>query len=434
MNQKNIDRLFQEKLKNLEATPNKKVWSNIESNLKKKKRKTIPIWWFSGVIAALFLLGLFLFPFIDMEVKLNKNDSETVITKAPIKVNEIQTVNSKSINSIIQKKNVEEKVLIANKKGSQIQKKKLVSTKNAMKKFFLTNISNEKKSVLAEKEALITSKNKNAFFNEKDKKKATKINKKTNNNKVDLNSIIDKKDTIIVTKSIKRKWAIAPVFGLLNSNSFSNSSPIDKNLSNSTIGKSSFSFGFQVAYQINKKWAIQTGIHQQEMSYVNNQVSVVSVTSRNSSNVVSFKNNASFSFDNSATIDFTQSAAINSSNFNGDLNQTFGYIEIPIEIKYNFLNTNKFDSQIVAGFSSLILNKNQINLSTQFISQFGEVNNLNNVNFSGNLGFDFNYLINKNWSLNFNPMFKAQLNTFSKNANGFSPFNVGIYTSVKYRF
>ena len=63
MNQNNLDKLFQEQLKNLEATPNKKVWNNIESKLKKKKRAVLPFWWFSGGVAALLLLGLFLFPF-----------------------------------------------------------------------------------------------------------------------------------------------------------------------------------------------------------------------------------------------------------------------------------------------------------------------------------------------------------------------------------
>ena len=89
---------------------------------------------------------------------------------------------------------------------------------------------------------------------------------------------------------------------------------------------------------------------------------------------------------------------------------------------------------MVAGFSSLFLNKNEINFNTQLVSQSGEANNLNNINFSGNLGFDFNYSLNKKWSLNVNPMFKVQLNTFSEDSNGFSPFNLGVYSGIKYKF
>lgn len=63
MEDKKIDLLFQEKLKNLEATPDKKVWNRIESQLKKKKRRVLPIWWYSGGVAAMLAIGFLLFPF-----------------------------------------------------------------------------------------------------------------------------------------------------------------------------------------------------------------------------------------------------------------------------------------------------------------------------------------------------------------------------------
>ena len=56
---KHIDRLFQEKFKDFEATPSDAVWTNIEAQLrKKKKRHVIPIWWRYGGVAALLLLFL----------------------------------------------------------------------------------------------------------------------------------------------------------------------------------------------------------------------------------------------------------------------------------------------------------------------------------------------------------------------------------------
>jgi len=56
---KNIDRLFQEKFKDFEVSPHKRVWKNIEQELKKdKKRRLIPILWYkvAGVAAAITLL------------------------------------------------------------------------------------------------------------------------------------------------------------------------------------------------------------------------------------------------------------------------------------------------------------------------------------------------------------------------------------------
>lgn len=56
---KNIDRLFQENLKNFEVTPNDAVWENIHKTLHKDKRKRrvlIPLWWRVAGVAALLVL------------------------------------------------------------------------------------------------------------------------------------------------------------------------------------------------------------------------------------------------------------------------------------------------------------------------------------------------------------------------------------------
>lgn len=55
---KHIDRLFQEKLKDFEATPSNSVWENISAELQaeKKDRKIIPFWLKLSAIAAVLLL------------------------------------------------------------------------------------------------------------------------------------------------------------------------------------------------------------------------------------------------------------------------------------------------------------------------------------------------------------------------------------------
>lgn len=55
---KHIDRLFQEKFKNFEATPDAEVWDNIHNALHqdKRKRRVIPLWWFAAGTAAVLVL------------------------------------------------------------------------------------------------------------------------------------------------------------------------------------------------------------------------------------------------------------------------------------------------------------------------------------------------------------------------------------------
>ncbi|GGD23101.1 outer membrane beta-barrel protein [Flavobacterium orientale] len=70
MEKKNIDRLFQEKLKDFEAVPNVDIWNDIASELdSNQKRKVIPIWWKLAGVAALLLGGLLIIPFSTEEEK-----------------------------------------------------------------------------------------------------------------------------------------------------------------------------------------------------------------------------------------------------------------------------------------------------------------------------------------------------------------------------
>ncbi|MCW5519993.1 hypothetical protein J1N09_09100 [Aureitalea sp. L0-47] len=57
---KQIDKLFQERFQNFEATPPPDAWANIEAELRKEKkdRKVIPLWWKVGGVAALLALLL----------------------------------------------------------------------------------------------------------------------------------------------------------------------------------------------------------------------------------------------------------------------------------------------------------------------------------------------------------------------------------------
>ena len=441
MKNKNLDKLFQDQLKNLEVTPDKKVWSNIESKLKKKKRKVVPFWWFAGAAAAMLLLGMVLFPVDKNKTDFIKIDSKTIVTEST--ENEVEKNDQPKTDTLIQNIKIKEEILVADKKliendKKRIEKpgfqKKLVRKEIATKKILLANnTNNEILDSVNDKTITI---NKEVFSEEKNKiVEIVTQEKQLPKNKVDLDKFIKEKDSVFSIKNLKNKWFIAPVFAILNSNSFSNSSPVNKNLSNSTKGKSSFSYGFQIGYQINKKWSIQSGVHLQEMSFVNNQVTAVSSISKSSS-AIAFNSGASFSFNKAPTqsLDYSNNTVLDRSSLTGNLNQIYGYIEIPLEVKYNFLSVKNFNTQVVAGFSSLFLNKNEVNFSSQFISNSGTANNLNKLNFSGNLGFDFNYFLNNNWSLNLNPMFKAQLDTFSEDSNGFSPFNFGIYSGIKYTF
>jgi hypothetical protein len=78
--QKNIERLFQEKFKDFEVAPPEMVWKNIEEKLneKKKKRRVIPFWFKASGIAASLLLGFYMYTNFNTDSKFINPENSTV--------------------------------------------------------------------------------------------------------------------------------------------------------------------------------------------------------------------------------------------------------------------------------------------------------------------------------------------------------------------
>jgi hypothetical protein len=95
----------------------------------------------------------------------------------------------------------------------------------------------------------------------------------------------------------------------------------------------------------------------------------------------------------------------------------------------------KFGLQIISGFRSLILNQNSVAVqSNGQVITIGEATNLNDIHFSGNVGFGVRYRFLKSFNANLNPMFKYQFNTFSNDSGNFKPYLFGLYTGISYTF
>jgi len=110
------------------------------------------------------------------------------------------------------------------------------------------------------------------------------------------------------------------------------------------------------------------------------------------------------------------------------------YIEVPLELSYALVN-KRFGVDIIAGMSTLFLNQNEVTmLSDGLKTDLGEANNLNKTHFSSNIGLGIKYRLFKSIQANFEPKFKYQINTFSKNDGDFKPYFFGLYTGLSYTF
>ena len=399
---KNIDRLFQENLKDFEVSPPDEAWDSIENRLiPRSNKRGLPFWFKISSIAALLVLffsvgAIYFLP----KNNLSKNILQKQETKQKIS-DQKDTIKAITVEEKL--KAMQKVVKALSKELAEIEN----STKFAEKEE--KNISEESVSSQKSLNGLLLSDAKKlplTNFTEKE------ISKK------------------VITES---KFSVATIFAPIYFSSFGEGSGVDAQFKNNpSSGNSSYSYGVKVAYQLSDKFSLQSGVNLISLGLTTNNIYVTPGVS-----VVGFSNLSanpllSRSADISALKENTLSADNNESG--GSINQIFGYVEIPVEVKYN-VTDGKFGINLVGGFSTLLLNRDEVFVETNnFTQSLGSSNNLRSLNFSGNIGLDIDYSIYKNLFINVSPMFKVQTNTFSKNSGSLQPYYLGVYTGLNYKF
>lgn len=403
---KNIDRIFQENLKDFEVYPPNKIWNAIEKQLDAapKKRK-VPIWIKISSIAALLLLffsvgTIYFLPENDFTVKLiEKVQRDTELGQ--------QDNSDKNLTTETQTKtNVSVTSLQNSEKNKSVNPQTIPS--NSQK--IASDLASE-----------TTSKENNTV--------PKSINNLVPNKEFNLSQDLTNNSSKQIKDNLESRFSVATIFAPIYLSSIGDGSGIDSQFKDNPMsGTSSYSYGVRFAYQLNEKFAVQSGVNLINLGYKTRDVYVTPGVA-----VVSFSNLSSNPFTAKNPSASTIKGIATEENA-GSLNQVFGYIEIPVELKYN-VSDGRLGVNVVGGFSTLLLNRDEVFVETGNISQsLGSSNTLRSVNFSGNIGFDVDYSIKKNLYLNVSPMIKVQANTFSKNTGSIQPYYLGVYTGLNYKF
>jgi hypothetical protein len=475
---KHIDRIFQERFKDFEVTPNNAVWENIEAQLnqKKKKRRAIPVWWRYAGAAALFLLFLTLGNLyfnntgkkntnqvVDTEKirsidnSENLNNTETKIaTQNSNTEKTTEEINSKNQeqNIISNKTRVTESSNLANTNDSK-NKPNLISnrkrgdlkTSSKEEKNNNTAISknnNEANNVIIDEEKaqklINNSSQKNTTVTETNNEKTETKNSKTEENQNAIEDALNKTKDIIEEENKLNRWSVAPNVAPVYFNTLGEGSSIDQQFnSNSKTGEVNMSYGINATYAINKKLSVRSGINKVNLGYNTNNVVVFQSVGASSS--TGFLANIDSGSGNKAD----NLSVISGETFNPDktpqaitttsINQSLGYIEVPLEIEYALIN-KKLGINVIGGFSSLFLNNNDLFSESENGSKtlLGRANNINKVSYSANFGLGFNYEVSKKIDFNLEPIFKYQMNTFNNTSGDFKPYFIGVYTGFAIKF
>ena len=414
---KNIDHLYREKFKNVETTPPEAAWKNISSRLPQKepKRRILPLWYklagVAAILAVLFSLShnlLNRYPEASStEVTISQEDIGIDVNGGSIEFNQIMTESSRMLKDILENsRELNRKEFLVSEKtiprstentfaGIITEPDKLSLSQSSPDLFSYPDLTSEN-PVQPKKDPVATLEEPSLFPNEEK---------------------ISSEEAVAAETAVKRlriSTKVAPVFY----DQLGTGSSLDKQFSaNQGAGEISLSYGVNLAYQISKKLKIRSGISKVDLNYQTKDIPLVAAAS------------AAALGGKSEERKITTLA----SPISGSINQRLGFIEVPLEIEYALIN-KKIGLNFIGGGSTLFLNDNMISLeSPNHSTNLGEANNLNNVSFSTNIGLGIDYNISSQFQLNFEPMFKFQMNTFD-NAPNVNPYYFGVFSGFSFKF
>lgn len=437
---KHIDRIFQEKFKDFDATPREVVWENISSRLNENKRKNriLPIWYKIAGVAALLAL------FINYASGLFKNTTSsspsisTVVSDGSLDI----SLASQQYTQNMIRSSIILKAIIQDTNNKQADR--TIVTKGRS----IAESSNLKEEQRNTKVISMVASDKYSYrdFNTTDASASIEENKTTLESKKDLPIPSEKTEDIslaentLSTKKIRVSTMAAPIYY----DNLGSGTSIDSQFkNNASSGEISISYGINLAYQISEKIKIRSGISKVDLSYNTNNIAFTAAVNPTALSSINYSdgNVPNFRIENRTVGQFSNLTA--SAEFNraslasptaGYLNQKLGFIEVPLEIEYVIID-KKIGLNIIGGGSTLFLNNNMISLnSSDFSTNLGEANNLNNISFTTNLGVGLDYNISPQFQLNFEPIFKYQLNTFTKTTGSVNPYYFGVYSGFSFKF
>lgn len=485
---KHIDGLFADGLKNLSVPPNPKVWEGVSGQmLAAKKRRLFAIYIWTGVAASILLLlaigNRYLTDQPNYNMQLETLTENTISNEGKSEANtnykQVEPLIDASVekeSNISNKKNVErfadasrtEELAVRNIEAELREKENDVHlSANAESRNQSKFVSSNTNSF----EALIASKKENnnpSFFD----REFVKLLANSEESFVLANAEFDLPmqllpntsqfqqepsvsllaDEIQIQKNLlaieqlkekeikENRWS---VIGQVSS-SFSSYSG-DRKGSNAEKGIWSVGGGAKVNYAMNEKIAFQTGIvynrFGQDMSSGGGGGLLYADTPL--SGEENMERAAVYPAQTSAgaiklSAGNAKDAAMNeyiSSNVSSDyLIQTFKSIEIPFLMRYNLLQ-KRVGMFVSGGLSANLIVGNGVYDQSEGNRKIGEIDGIRTTNFSSQFSFGLEYRLNRKLQIGIEPSMKYYLNSINKSSQyQYKPYSIGIFTGIKYDF
>jgi len=253
------------------------------------------------------------------------------------------------------------------------------------------------------------------------------------------------------------KWSIGALASPTYYSRFNyESNDLSRQLEASEQSVISYSFGAAVSYKINKRFSVQTGLYYSSMGQDLNQINSFSGFQKydNTKGANNFEiltssgrvmtNNPDVFLNATGPGERIQTVFTNdvfdpekaSLQFmDNNLIQNFSYLELPVVLRYKFID-KAMDFNLIGGISYNLLVNNDVYAVVKGEKYLvGETMGVNPLILSSSIGMGMEYNFSSKLSLNVEPTFRYYLNPFNEITNADSnPFSFGIFSGVSYKF
>ena len=460
----NIDPLFND-LKGLEVAPSDRVWKGVEEHLNKKKKRLIPLFWQMGVAASvLILVGLFFFysgnfnsP--DEKVAIDPvNPSMEPVQKGPVFAKELKSEHKGSKREVgksaTDSKTPEEFPADAKRKRKRNLPHEVTSERQLLVLAKSSGVDNQEEGMLLDKKMIAHGYSSQAWQVESPDIQKIAILKKDKTVLPDARPF----DSLIGDKA--QKPSLRFVLGGEYSPTFAfreTSGGVSTNNSESGINKAGG--GISLAVKMNDRLQIETGVKYamvgQEVNAMSRSDRVYSfssssaqagldITEVNLSNSLGVVRRAGspspiqetniFMDDANALVELRGSNFVNSGN--PILEQSLGYLQVPLTIRYKLLQRSLLDVSLSGGISTnwLIDNNAYLEMGGER-KRVGQTQGVSEMGFSTHAGVAVSLPVFKGIHLRMEPRIDYFLSDISKDTPGqFRPYSFGVFTGLFYEW
>jgi hypothetical protein len=252
------------------------------------------------------------------------------------------------------------------------------------------------------------------------------------------------------------RWSIAALatptyYGKINSGS----DELSKQIMASEQSVISYSGGVALAYNVNKRFSIQSGLFYssvgQEIDGINSYAGFQKYdNTKGDHNFEVLTTNGTVFTDNADVFLFAGNSERIITNYNNDvfdpqkasldyisntMRQDFSYLELPVFLRYKLID-RVVDFNLIGGLSyNLLLDNSVYTVIDGNKYMIGTTEGLNMFSLSSSLGMGMEYKFSEKLSLNLEPTFRYYLNTFNNVAgSNFHPYSFGIFSGISYKF